>query len=305
MGPVVLCFGVVDEADIIADFIAYHRGIGIDAFVVADLGSTDGTLDILRRHVGKGWLHLTELADAAAEAGGHHSWLGSLVATARERYHAEWCLLGDPDEFWVMPGDNAAAHLATAPSPIVVFPRFNIVPRRETGSDRATDFRSFDLIVRRPLQFVYDLNRCTTAAEIRELASGHPPDILRFVAPKLAARPEAIASIDGINVIASQPDTLRHVEQSGYIAHYQTRSLAQWREKARRVTRYADINAGKFRFGRTWIRLAVLYRNGLIDADFAREMLAEEEIAWYLRRGVIEPEPSLAQRLAARAPRAG
>ncbi len=34
---------VLDEADIIDDNLRYHRAQGVDFFVVADTGSTDGT----------------------------------------------------------------------------------------------------------------------------------------------------------------------------------------------------------------------------------------------------------------------
>ena len=221
-----------------------------------------------------------------------------MIATARRYYQAEWCLLGDPDEFWVMPGGDAHAYLATVASPIVVFPRFNMVPRREQGSDRIAAFRTFDLIVRRPLEFLYDLSDRDTPAAVQQLATGYPPDILRFLAPKIAARADAIGSIvRGIDVTPADPDAPRHREQVGYIAHFQTRSLAQWREKARRVTRYVKVNDSKFFFGRTWQRLAALQQHGLIDKDFAREVLGEDEIAARLQEGVIERDATVAQRL--------
>ncbi len=58
-GPVVLCFGVVDEADIVRDFIEYHAGLGIERFVATDAGSTNGTLDVLGEYERSGRLHLT------------------------------------------------------------------------------------------------------------------------------------------------------------------------------------------------------------------------------------------------------
>jgi len=53
-GPIVLCFGVVDEADIVRDFLDYHLSLGIERFVATDTGSTDGTLDILAEYDGRG-----------------------------------------------------------------------------------------------------------------------------------------------------------------------------------------------------------------------------------------------------------
>jgi hypothetical protein len=44
---ITLCFGVIDEVDLISHFIDYHLELGIDTFIGTDVGSTDGTLDIL------------------------------------------------------------------------------------------------------------------------------------------------------------------------------------------------------------------------------------------------------------------
>ena len=46
-GPIVLCFGIVDEVDIIRDFLEYHLSLGVERFVAIDVGSTDGTVEIL------------------------------------------------------------------------------------------------------------------------------------------------------------------------------------------------------------------------------------------------------------------
>lgn len=298
MGAIVHCFGVVDEADIISDFLEYHLWLGVDVFVAVDLGSTDGTLDILRRYARSGRLHLTEYQDHTAEEE-RRGWWTAMVNAAKRSYGAEWCFFCDVDEFLVIPGGDVRAYLAAAPSPIIIFSRFNVVPRRESGSDRIADFRTFDLIVRRPLEFLYDLKLCDTQAGVAQLATGYPPDILRFLASKVAARADTIASlIDGHDVVPVDSGTPRHHEQVGYIAHFQTRSLAQWRKKARLVAGYVKVNASKFSFGRTWIRLAALHRHGLIDRDFAREVLGDDEIALRMRQGVIERDARLAQRLA-------
>jgi glycosyltransferase involved in cell wall biosynthesis len=132
---IVLCFGVIDEADIVERFLAYHLSIGIDAFVAVDVGSTDGTLDLLSRHERAGYLH-------HFRANGEWNWL--LIRMARERYDAEWCLFGDADEFWIFPDGDARAYLGSAPSGIVLFPRYNVLPLRDAVSGSIAHFSNFN-----------------------------------------------------------------------------------------------------------------------------------------------------------------
>jgi hypothetical protein len=299
MGPLVFCFGVVDEADIIGDFIEYHLRLGVDAFVATDVGSTDGTLDVLSRYERSGKLHLTRFQDPTvhAQRGG---WQTAMVATAKELYRAEWCLFGDPDEFWVMPNGDARAYLARASSPIITFPRYNMIPNRESGSRRIGDFRTFELVVRRPLEFLYDLDRSETAEGLERLLRGYAPDILRFLAPKAAARADTIRSVSlGYHdVIPIDPTASRHREQTGYIAHFPVRSLTQFCQKAQLVARFIEINPpGSLPFSRHWVRLALLHRHGLIYEEFARQVLDDEEIMTGLSERIIDRDPTVATRL--------
>ena len=194
---VILCFGVIDEEDILEYFIDYHLSIGIDAFVAVDVGSTDGTLDILSRHERAGHLHLTRLPDANSD------WGALMVQTAAEYYRAEWCLFADADEFWVFPEADAASYLTAAPSGIVIFPRCNLVPRRERAA--VAHFSNFDLLVRRPLDFSYvePINvlenfraRRESAHYAARLLWSYPPEIMRAMMPKVAARPSLIKRLD-------------------------------------------------------------------------------------------------------------
>ncbi len=86
-GPIVVCFGIVDEADIVKDFLDYHLSLGIEYFVATDVGSTDGTLDILSAYERSGRLHLTRLADPSVRAE-RRDWLSVMAVRARETYNA-------------------------------------------------------------------------------------------------------------------------------------------------------------------------------------------------------------------------
>jgi hypothetical protein len=298
-GPIVLCFGIVDEADIITDFLDYHLSLGIEYFIATDVGSTDGTLDILSAYERSGRLHLTRLADPSVRVE-QRDWLSVMAVRARETYNAAWCLFCDPDEFWVFPTPDAPIYLKAAPSPVVIFPRYNMLPA--AGTREAAHYRTFDLVVRHPLEFLYDLTRLNTAAGVAESLICHPPDILRFIGPKVLARADVIRAVKpGFHDVETiDPALSRHRESQGYIGHFQIRSAARYCNKARLVADYIAANppeADRYA-SRHWVRLAALYRHGLVEAEYARQLLGKDEIAARLAEGVIERDGRIAARLA-------
>lgn len=301
-GPLVLCFGVVDEADILEDFLEYHLSLGIDRFIATDVGSTDGTLDILARYERAGLLHLTRYDNPSVRAE-QRDWLSAMAFRARDELGAAWCVFCDPDEFWVFPEGEARRYLAAAPAPIVVFPRYNLLPARSRVSGEVAHFREFDLLVRRPLEFFYNVHRLRDADGVESMLRDYAPDILRIVGPKVAARSDVVRTVlPGFHdVIPDEAAAVRHREPAGYVGHFQARNVAQFRNKARLVADYIAANPPEEdrASSRHWVRLAALYRSGRIDEEFARQVLSDAEIAERLKEGVVEHDGRIAARLAA------
>jgi hypothetical protein len=298
-GPVILCFGVLDEADIIEDFLEYHLSIGIEYFVGVDVGSTDGTVDILSRYERTGRLQLIRRDDPTAH--GKH-WLGTIIERAREAFRPSWFLFGDPDEFWVLPEGDAPRYLERAPAPIMQFARYNLLPTPSATIGEAAHYRNFDLVVHRPLQFLYDLDRLDQPGGTEWMLNAYPPDILRFIGPKVMARADAFSAVlPGFHdVEAVAPAVPRLRETQGYIAHFQVRSSARFLNKAQRVADFVAVNppAVNAASSRHWVRLAALHRQGLAGAEYARQILNPDQIAACLREGIIARDPRIAARLA-------
>jgi hypothetical protein len=109
-GPVWGVSTVKNEADIIEETICNLFAQGIDQVVVADNGSTDGTLDILHRMAQRYPVHV--LVDPVAD---HcHGEKMSHLARAATRHGAAWIVPFDADELWKGSGGDTVAEVLHA-----------------------------------------------------------------------------------------------------------------------------------------------------------------------------------------------
>lgn len=132
IGPLYLCAIVRDEAEGLAEWIAYHHLIGIDHFVIYDNGSTDGTAALLDRFAAAGiltridwpdrpppqWLRypamlrlLEQVPDPRQAPWRDLGALGPQItayndALSRFGDQAAWMLFIDADEFLLLPRDG-------------------------------------------------------------------------------------------------------------------------------------------------------------------------------------------------------
>ena len=295
---ITLCFGVIDEVDLISHFIDYHLELGIDTFIGTDVGSTDGTLDILSQYERRGCLRLLRRSDPTALV----DWQSPMLEIARQDNPCGWGLFCDADEFWILPTTNCRDYFSAAAAPVMRLSRYNMVPQRGEHRTEVAHFTAFDLVVKRPLKFGYRINAIDDPDHLRDLRGGYPPEILRAIAPKVAARVDvAVAIVPGFHdVITATGASEREPENTGYIAHFPARSAKQWRRKAELVARFMEANPPHKNpyFGGHWVRLAEIFKLGLIEEDFWRQVLTSKAVAGYVRDGTLVRDSTLAHRFA-------
>ena len=88
---------VKNEADIIEKNIRTHSKLGIDAFVIMDNSSTDGTLEILKQLKNEFEITIIEEKGLYQQA----KFMTKLAKSAKEIYNADWIINNDADEFWL------------------------------------------------------------------------------------------------------------------------------------------------------------------------------------------------------------
>jgi hypothetical protein len=103
---------VRDERDIVEEQLAFHLASGVDAVIVTDHGSTDGTGEVLDRFGRKGRVHVLREPDGPFR---QREWVTRMARLAATEYGAEWVVNADADEFWWPRGGSLREVLGAVP----------------------------------------------------------------------------------------------------------------------------------------------------------------------------------------------
>jgi len=269
-----MIFKVRDEADIIEDNLRYHRAQGVDFFVVADTGSTDGTVEILERYERAGIVRLERPGSGYRDMkeGGEAE-----VTRVAGEMGADWVIHNDADEFWWPVTGNLKDALAAVPERygMVVAPRTEFVPRPDASGSFA------DRLTIREARFLRPPKAAHRAHPNVALRGPHPIEIWidRGGSPRqgLVGRP----------IMRTRPDHLEEEPLELLIAptfpvgvlHFPIRSFAQYRHRVE----IADANdqfdrsddAREVRAAYLAGRLDDLYSNLTLDSDAIARGISE------------------------------
>jgi len=279
---------VRDEADIIEDNLRYHRAQGVDFFVVADTGSTDGTVEILEPYERAGIVALKRIGRGIHDMkeGGE----GEITRIADEM-GADWVIHNDADEFWwPLTGDLKQA-LAAIPDPygLVVAPRTEFVarPGNSPFAERLTV---------RETRFLRPPKSAHRAHPRVEMRGPHPIEIW------VERRGSPYAGLVGKPVLRTQAE---HSEEEGLelliaptfplgVLHFPFRSFEQYRRRVEiaRANGQLDRNAE----GRD-VRDA--YEAGRLEEIYQRLTLDDDAVARGIDEGWLVEDTDFRDYLAA------
>jgi hypothetical protein len=115
---------VKNEVDIIEANIRTHSKLGVDAFVIMDNSSTDGTREILSKLQ-------DEFKITIIDEKGYYQqkkFMTKLAFLAKKIYRPDWIINNDADEFWIPNSGTSLKEYLNFKGAILRVDRFNMVP---------------------------------------------------------------------------------------------------------------------------------------------------------------------------------
>jgi Glycosyl transferase family 2 len=279
---IVLTSCVIDQGDILRDFIEWHLSLGVDCLLIEDLGSTDDSCKILKQMARCGnveWFPKTNVV-----VGNHADALANL---ARDKYQADWVIYCDADEFLCPLGASLEDVLLDAKREkltVLNVPRFNMTGSPPRAGERATE--ALTLRIERP-----------TEATEEQKRSGNLPVPYQFIAipPHTivwsSAFQEYTAGAHGAIPLSGQIGSAGRLR----ILHYNMRSYDRFEKKVANARDWLANNKDlPPSWGWHWRRWILLHEAGELEVEYYQQFVTLERMEKLVRDGTCVPDETVA-----------
>lgn len=270
---IVMTILVKNEADIIEANIRTHACLGVDAFVVMDNSSNDGTREILESLQNEFEMLIVD------ETGYYQQkkFMTKLAFLAKKEYSPDWIINNDADEFWIPEhGTSLKDHLGFKGG-ILRVDRFNMIPPIESVEKEDV---FFDSIYEVANQIHY------RNAKKRDSKKGDMSVLLGKASRKVMTNPHGLIKINSGNHSAEHIAFWnKKISSDIKNYHYPIRSFKQF--KKRILTRkevYEKFPNAKI--GDHYRMLINKYDNGKLEEEYNKFIFQENEIALLRQIGI-------------------
>ena len=262
--------GLKDEVELVERAIEQLYAVGVDQVVVTDMGSTDGSLELLRARTDTHRFRLFESDDS--EPSGLREWTARSTRLMRET-GADWAVFVDADELLLPREGDLRRCLANAQADVLRVDRFN-VPLTDAGLDLPQPMWP-DFYERLPLVVdpVPDFQLQVDADPPVPWSRGVPN-------PKVIVRLDAIAEVGvgGHDATAPAGSELRRERPADIlIAHLAFTTRSRFDTKVANIAASLANNKVFFEgIAWHWKRWAAAWERGEIGEEFQRQVFTPE-----------------------------
>jgi len=284
---------VGNEIELIDHHIQYHLALGIDAFVIVELMSSDGTRELLQKYRDDPRFRIRHcdfddiVDDSGIRTPEFSRWM---LDTARDEFSADWIFRIDADEFLFPQGGDLRAVLQDLPRQAAhEIERLNVVA--PAGSAPIAIPRSWQQlaalnIMARPLEI--NRNQYKRAPDV-------PLNLIRQGAKTvLGASTGYTLNTGGHHPVDASGEFVRPARLNALIlAHFWFSSLSRFRRKVETICRFQAISRERLgaKVAWQWSRWEELAANGddAIEKEFNWQFPCAAQFDELLERGAICP----------------
>ena len=266
---------VKDEADIIEANIRTHAKLGVDAFIVMDNGSSDGTREIVEHLRQEYEITLIEQPSTAYK---QRKWVTQMCRLALKKYKADWVINCDADEFWIPLNKPSLKDALRFKGATISIKETNMIPTAASW-DNEKAFFNFAYEVVAPV--MYD------SYNKDEVVS----NIFAKAGPKSIVNPRSLLWVNNGNHTAEHlAFWAKKRSEKIHIFQYPIRNFKRFVD---RIDSYKKIvtTDPSAKIGKHWKRWIDLYDQGKIEEEYARFVLSDDEIKTLERIGIIRKNP--------------
>lgn len=271
---------VLDDIESLEQCIAHHAKIGVESFVLYDLGSRDGSKEIVERFKGRTNVHVAHadmLTVTRRDAHQPRTPIANMMQEAAlKRFQPDFLIYVDADEFW-LPAGGRLRFEDYREYDLLEVRRYNVIPDRElaAGDWRFGEVALSDRVVYR--------NRKVYGPTL-----DHKTQVVRHaIGPKIAHRgtPRTVAL--GNHAILNGQAGAKFTPSDLVIVHFPFSTYNRFVRKIKHAATFVDENQSRMEAAEAWHwRLWVhADRQGLLREAYDSQFSSDEEIARLLRDG--------------------
>lgn len=262
-----------NEVDIIESNIRVHAALGVDAFVVMDHASSDGTREKLTLLQNEYEIDVIDREGIYMQS----AWMTELAHYARDHMGADWVINNDADEFWLPQSERSLKEILAQSGSVLTCHRYNMLLDKRALND---DYRFYDcgLRVESPVYYPNE-----------QLSKEKVSIVLSKISPKVIVNPHGIIKVKGGNHRAKhitprsiinymKPyDKLKKLDEIK-VYHFSMRGWKIFEGKVINCKHLFEKDKN-VRLGNHCLRWVERYDKGSLKEEFDNFIFSDEEIA--------------------------